>query len=143
VGSNNLWSSGAKTVTSITFAALPTNGETIYARLFTNFASGTVHADYTYTAATAGVLTSPAPNSVLPGASATFMWTPGIGATSYTLWLGTTGVGSNNLGSSGATTGTSATFSDLPTNGVKVYARLYTTLNGASVHTDYTYTAAE
>jgi hypothetical protein len=69
------------------------------------------------------------------------MWTAGTGPTSYALWLGTTGVGSNNPGSSGATTGTSATLNALPTNGVKVYARLYTTLNGASVHTDYTYTA--
>src|ERR1019366_2407680 len=36
-GSNNLYNSGAKTATSVTVKALPVNGETIYARLFTNF----------------------------------------------------------------------------------------------------------
>jgi hypothetical protein len=141
VGSNNLWSSGSRTATFVTFGALPTNGETIYARLWTYFSGVSSHADYTYTADTQSALTSPTPGSTFTGPSATFTWTTASGATQYTLWLGTTGVGSNNLWSSGGTTATSVTFGGLPTNGEIIYARLWTNFNGVSVHSDYTYTA--
>jgi hypothetical protein len=50
-GSYNLYYSGALTATSVTVNALPTNGETIYARLTTNFNGIWLHIDYTYTAA--------------------------------------------------------------------------------------------
>ena len=145
VGSNNLWGSGSTTAKSVTFGSLPTNGETIYARLYTTYGSVVVHYDYTYTAATVNtpaVLTSPAPTSTLSGTSATFQWSPSAGATSYALWLGSTGVGSSNIWSSGSTTATSVTFGGLPTNGEMIYARLFTTFSGVSMHTDFTYTAA-
>jgi large repetitive protein len=141
MGSNNLWSSGGTTATSVTFGGLPTNGETIYARLFTSFNGGLVHADYTYTADTKAALISPTPGGTFTGASATFMWTAAAGATGYDLWIGTTGVGSNNVWSSGGTTGTSVTFDALPNNGETIYVRLFTFFNGVDVHTDYTYTA--
>jgi hypothetical protein len=142
VGSNNLWGSGSTTSTSVTFGGLPTNGQTIYARLWTAFGGVSVHTDYSYTAASAAVLTSPAPNSTLTGTGATFQWTAPTGATAYDLWLGNAGVGSNNLWGSGSTTAKSVTFGGLPTNGETIYARLFTTLNGVSVHSDFTYTAA-
>jgi len=141
VGSNNLWGSGTTTATAAKFGALPTNGGTIYARLFTTFAGTTVHSDYTYAAASQAVLTSPTPGTTFTGPSATFKWTASTGATSYSLWIGSTGVGSNNLWSSGATTATSMTFGALPTNGETVYVRLYTSFNGISEHADYTFTA--
>jgi subtilisin-like proprotein convertase family protein len=142
VGSNNIWGSGTTTATSVSFNGLPINGETIYARLFTNFNGFTVHADFTYRAVAAAVLTSPTPNSTLASPSATFQWTAPTGATAYSLWLGSTGVGSNNLWGSGSTTATSVTFGGLPTNGETIYARLFSTVNGTQLHTDYTYTAA-
>jgi hypothetical protein len=142
VGSNNLWGSGATTATSVTFGALPTNGETIYVRLWTTLSGLSLHADYTYTAATQAVLTSPTPGSTFTSASETFTWTAVAGATSYALWLGSTGVGSDNLGSSGGTTSTSFTKIGLPTNGETIYVRLWTTLGGATVHADYTFIAA-
>src|SRR6185312_3863943 len=44
-------------------------------------------------------LTSPAPGSVLPGSSVTFIWSGGATRISqYQLWLGTTGPGSENVG---------------------------------------------
>src|SRR6185437_13775415 len=44
-------------------------------------------------------LTSPAPGSVLPGSSVTFIWSgAGRGNSQYQLWLGTTGPGSENVG---------------------------------------------
>jgi hypothetical protein len=49
-GSYNLYYSGDKTVTSLTVSGLPTNGETIYARLYTNFNGTLEYFDYTFTA---------------------------------------------------------------------------------------------
>jgi hypothetical protein len=127
----------------VTFSELPTNGQTIYARLYTFFNGGVAYSDFTYTEVSKAILTLPTPNSTLTGPSATFMWTPPTtGATSYALWLGTTGPGSNNLWGSGSTTATSVTFNGLPTNGATIYARLFTYFSGGSGYADYTYTAA-
>jgi hypothetical protein len=51
VGSYNLYYSGSTTATSVTATGLPTNGETIYARLLTNNGGTWLHTDYTYKAA--------------------------------------------------------------------------------------------
>ncbi|MDR3773165.1 MAG: protease pro-enzyme activation domain-containing protein, partial [Terracidiphilus sp.] len=141
VGSNNLYHSGETTATSVT-AGLPTNGETVYARLYTTTGTVTLFHDYTYTAAAQAVLMTPTPSTVLAGPTVTFSWTAGTGnTTGYSLWLGTA-VGTNNLYHSGAVTATSVTAGGLPTNGETVYARLFTYINGVTEHADYTYTAA-
>lgn len=143
VGSYNLYYSGSTTATSVTATDLPTNGETIYARLLTNNAGTWVHTDYTYKAVTEAqaALTSPTPGSTLTSSSATFSWTTATGATAYLLELGSTGVGSYNLYYSGSLTTTSTTVKSLPINGEMIYARLFTEINGAWLHTDYTYKA--
>ena len=87
-------------------------------------------------------LTAPAPGSVLTGSSATFTWSPGIGPTKYMLYLGSTGVRSNNLYNSGPTSATSVNVAGLPVNGETIYARIYSFINGAWHCDDYTYTAA-
>lgn len=90
------------------------------------------------------VITSPAPGSVLPGTSATFTWTAGSGVSTYQLWLGTTGVGSGNIGvySAGSTTAStiSVSVTGLPTGSATVYARLFYVVNGNWLASDYTYT---
>jgi hypothetical protein len=50
VGSDNLHTSSKSKATSVSVTKLPTNGETIYARLITYFGSIKVHTDYTYKA---------------------------------------------------------------------------------------------
>jgi hypothetical protein len=147
-GGSNLVNIGplASTSTSST-VNLPTNGATIYVRLWTVLNGSTlVYNDYTYTEAsqvttTAGVITSPSPGSTLTGASTTFTWTAGTGGvTGYYLWVGTT-AGGSNLVNIGPLAGTSTTV-NLPTNGAKLYVRLWTVLNGSTlVYNDYTYTA--
>ncbi|MGP8251915.1 MAG: hypothetical protein ACLQHF_07755 [Terracidiphilus sp.] len=141
VGANNLYGSGEITTTSATVYNLPTNGETIYARLYTDYGSIQVYTDYVFTAATQAALTSPAPNTVLAGPKVTFTWSTAPGAIVYYFRLGTS-VGANNLYGSGATTATSVTPANLPTNGEKIYARLYTYYSSSQAYTDYTYTAA-
>ncbi len=66
------------------------------------------------------------PGSTLAGPSVTFSWTTAAGATGYYLWLGSTGVGTHNLYSSGLQAGNSVTPPALPTNGESIYARLFT-----------------
>jgi subtilase family serine protease len=85
-----------------------------------------------------GVITSPVPGSTLTGASTTFTWNAGSGATGYYLWVGTT-LGGSNLINVGPQTGTSKTVT-LPTSGATIYVRLWTVLNGTLVSNDYTYT---
>jgi hypothetical protein len=142
LGSNNLYNSAEKTGTNYTFNSMPTNGETVYVRLITNYNGTWAYNDYTYTAASKAALTSPTPGSTLTGASVNFNWTAAANATGYYLWIGSTGVGSNNVYDSAEKTGTSYTFNSMPTNGQTVYVRLITNYNGTWVHNDYTYTAA-
>jgi sugar lactone lactonase YvrE len=141
VGNNNLYGSGLITATSATPANLPINGETLYVRLYTNYGAVQVYTDYVFTAATRAALTSPTPNSVLPGPTVQFTWSSAPGATGYNFRIGTT-VGNNNLYGSGLITATSATPANLPTNGETLYVRLYTNYGAVQVYTDYVFTAA-
>ncbi len=154
-GGNNLWSSGPITNTSATAKGLPTDGSTVYGRLYTNYGSFEVYNDYTFTATTRAALTSPTGGSTLAGPTVTFNWSTTTGArgdaprrgstatgvTGYALRLGTT-QGGNNIWSSGPIDTTSATARGLPTDGSTVYARLYTEYGSASTYIDYTFTAA-
>jgi hypothetical protein len=141
-GTSDLYNSGAKTGTSLTVTGLPSNGETVYARLFTKFNNRITHIDYTYTAVTPSSMTSPTQGSVLPGASVPFTWASVPGATGYYLWVGSGGAGTNDLFHSGDTAAHAITVNNLPTNGETIYVRLFTNFNGALAHVDYTYTAA-
>jgi len=141
VGSKNLYDSNEQAATSATFSNLPTDGVTIYARVYARV-NGTLYSnDYTYTAAVQPpVLTSPAPGSTLPSTSATFTWTAS-GGQGYWLFVGTTGVGSKNIIDTGQQSATSATVSGLPSNGTKLYVRVYSRVNGTLYFNDYTYTS--
>ncbi len=126
---------------------LPTNGATIYVRLWTIINGSTyLYNDYTYAEASirAAAITSPGPGSTLTAASTTFTWSAGSGnVTYYVLWAGST-PGSYDLAdvSPSPLTGTSATV-NLPTNGATIYVRLWTIVNGSTYfYNDYTYTEA-
>jgi hypothetical protein len=124
---------------------LPTNGATIYVRLWTAINGvSTLYNDYTYKEANtfAGAITGPSPGSTLTGASITFTWTAGGGGvTGYYLWIGST-PGGYDLVNMGPLAGPSVTV-NLPTNGATVYVRLWTAINGVStLYNDYTYKEA-
>jgi hypothetical protein len=123
--------------------SLPTEGVTLFARLW-SLVNGTWQSiDYLYTESgtlAPAALTSPAPGSKLTGSSVTFTWTGGSGPAEFALWLGTTGVGSSNLYHSGSTTATSETVT-VPANGVTVFARLWWEIDAAWKSADYVYTA--
>jgi hypothetical protein len=77
---------------------------------------------------------------VLGTTNVVFSWTPGAGITEYDLYLGTTGVGSDNLYNSTGVTTTSVTVPTLPSTGATIYARLNYQINGVWQSIDYTYT---
>lgn len=122
--------------TSATCNNLPANGLGLSVGLLTHLAVGGNQPVVTvsYVAATqslaqllspAPVVQSPAPpTTALPGTSATFTWSPGIGADEYWLDVGAA-LGSGNL-CAGPTTGTSSTCSNLPCDGSNVYVQLWT-----------------
>jgi hypothetical protein len=145
IGSSNLFNSGNVTATSEIVSDLPSNGQTVYVRLYCLINGAWQEADYTYKAygsPTAAVLTTPAPNTATPlsGTNVTFAWTPGNTATRFDFYLGTS-AGSSNLYNSGNVTATSETVSNLPSNGETIYARLYWLVDGAWQYANYTYKA--
>jgi hypothetical protein len=79
-------------------------------------------------------------NSQFTGTTETFTWNPGNTATHFELYVGTS-AGSSDIYNSGNVTVTSETMLGLPSNGAKIYVRLYSLINGAWQYTSYTYTA--
>src|ERR1017187_5298131 len=140
VGSANLAATGG-TSTSYTATGLPTDGRTLYVRLWSLVNGIWQFNDYTYTACTGSpaTMTSPANGTTLGSSTVTFQWTPGT-ASQYGLWIGSTGAGSANLVATGGTS-TSYTATGLPTDGRTLYVRLWSLVNGIWQFNDYTYTA--
>ena len=143
VGSHDVYNSGPVKVTTESVIGLPSNGEKVYVRLYWLIGSTWSTADYTYNATgspTPAALTTPTPGTTLSGTSVNFTWSAG-NATYYQLFVGTTGVGSHNLYNSGPVKVTTESVTGLPSNGSKVYVRLYWLINGAWSTADYTYKA--
>ena len=136
LGSNDIYGSGPTNATSETVSNLPQSG-TIHARLYYMVGGALKALDYVYY--TQAGMTSPAPGP-LSGSTVTFTWHAGS-ATAFQLHLGTT-PGAYDIYSSGQTTGTSETVTNLPTNGETIYARFYYLYNSVWQYIDYTYTAA-
>jgi len=144
---------------SVAVGGLPSDGvTTVFVRLITNFTGGGSQTnDYSFTAfssatgcgsAALATISSPAPNSVLSGASVMFSWTAGCNISMYWLFVGTQ-VGASDLYSLNQGTSMTATVNGLPTNGVPLYVRLWSYVSTASSSfstgwhfIDYAYTAA-
>jgi hypothetical protein len=143
-GGYDLYLSGHVTSLSATVSGLPVNGEKIYARLYSIINGATQYNDYIYFAETVTIskLISPAPSTTLTGASIKFTWSAVSGVSAYDLHLSAVSPGGYDLYVSGHVTTTSATVKDIPLNGKKIYARLYSIKSGVTYYNDYTYTAA-
>jgi N-acetylneuraminic acid mutarotase len=144
-GSTDVFSGAANTGTTEQVSGIPTNGAYLYATLWYFLNGKWQYANATYTETgtpTPPALTTPAPGSTLPGSTVTFGWDPGAGSTRFVLRLGTTGPGSMDVYSGASTTATSVQVSTVPTNGAKLYARLWYYLNETWKYVDATYTEA-
>ncbi|MDH4062786.1 MAG: M36 family metallopeptidase [Acidobacteriota bacterium] len=143
VGSNNIWNQDQGTGTSRTVTGIPTNGATVFVRLWTRFSTGWQFNDYTYTAATAAAcygaaIENPNPGAFLYSSTVPFNWNAGSGNTQYWLYVGTTGVGSANIWNQDQATGLARTVTGVPT-GIPVYVRLWSLCNSAWSYRDEVY----
>jgi hypothetical protein len=144
-GSMDVYAPSPTTGTTAQVSAIPTNGAYLYARLWYYLNGTWKYVDAVYTEAgtpTPPALTTPAPGSTLPGSTVTFTWSPGNIATRFLLRIGTTGFGSSDVYNGASTTGTSVQVTTVPTNGAKLYARLWYYLNEKWQYVDATYTEA-
>jgi hypothetical protein len=132
------------TATNATVPNIPANGVTVYATLYSLIKGAWQSNSYVYTESgspTPAILTSPAPgiSTILGTTNVLFKWDAGTSATDYQLSLSATAPGDSELFSYKGPA-LSATAPTLPANGVKVYARLYSNINGAWLYNDYVYT---
>ena len=147
-GSNEIRSSSVFNDTSITVSGLPTNGQTVYVRLWT-WINDWQYQDYTFQAVDEdtgqnpnGPMQSPVPESTLDSSAVTFIWNRPAGADDFDLIIGTTGAGSSDIRSASVFNDTSMTVGGLPTDGRTVYVRLWTWIDDWQ-YQDYTYQAVD
>ena len=143
VGDHTWWNQDEGTSHSQTVTGLPTDGRTLYVRLYSKINGIFQYHDYTYTAPNIAVMLTPTPATTLSGSSVTFNWTAGASVTDYFLSIG------NNPGASDHTwwfqdegLNASQSVTGLPTDGRTLYVRLYSKINGIYYSNDYFYTAA-
>ena len=144
VGGNQIYQSGSQpnTTTNLTVSGLPTDGSTVYVRLYTLLNGVWQSNDYTFTAATFGpaTISSPTNGSMINGGSATFSWSAAQGASNYWVDIGTSPNG-NDIYQSGALGNvTSAPVSGLPTDGSTIYVTLYSYIGGSWQSSSASYT---
>ena len=147
LGGHNYYQSGSLPTSTLSAAVstLPTDGSTVYVRLYSLVNNQWQPLDFTYTAFNAsnakGVITSPMPGSTLTGSSVPFTWSAGTGATAYWLDAGSTPGGNNYYQSGNLGNVLTTTANNLPTNGSMVYVTLYSYAGGQWLSNQYTYTA--
>ncbi|MGA2848437.1 MAG: Ig-like domain-containing protein [Terracidiphilus sp.] len=137
-------SSGTATFTNLILSAVET-GDTLTASLSLNPSLSPAlvlmsqpSTGITVSAQAALISPTPGLGTVLGTTNVTFQWSAGAGITEYQLNLGTTGPGSDDLFTYRGSA-TSVTLG-LPANGVTIYARLSSLINGTWLYYDYLYT---
>jgi hypothetical protein len=144
-GHGDIFAANVGLATTQTVNGIPTDGRTIFVRLWTLQSGGWVFHDYVYTAATIlntkAVMLTPAPGSTFPGSTVGFTWTAIGGASAYWLDVGTV-QGQGNIFAGNLGLVTSQTVSGIPASGAIIYVRLWTQISGIWQFNDYTYISA-
>lgn len=144
-GSSNLYSGSQGTNTSKTVNGLPSNGSTVYVRIWSQIDHSWLFNDYAYSTYTEVVsnepakITNPANGSTFTSTTVTFEW-ENVGAAQYYLYIGTS-EGDNNLYANSQGTNTSKSISGLPSDGSTVYVRIWSKIDGNWLFNDFIYTA--
>ncbi len=136
-GSFNIYNASQGGSLSATIGGLPTS-ETIYVRLW-SYVGTWVYNDITYRGAGAAEIKWPAQGSTLSGSAVTFDWTAGNAVNYYWMYIGTTGVGSDNIYNDYQALNRSVTVTNIPTSGT-VYVTMWSLLPSGWAYNLYTYT---
>ena len=126
---------------------MPVDGNTIYARLYSFVGGAWVFNDFVYEAAggpsSKTQMATPASGTKLSSGTVPFTWNAGSGAAAYWLYVGNS-LGAGDLYDSGSLANgvLAKTVAGLPTDGRRMYVRLYSLLGGAWFYNDYFYTAS-
>ena len=140
LGSSDIYMQSMGLGLSATVTNLPVDGSTLYVRLWWMVDSVWQFADYTYTAWTMPVMTSPVPASTLNSTAVNFQWSAGTGVSQYFLYVGSV-VGASDIYMQSTGPARAATVTNLPVDGSVVYVRLWWFVNASWQFADYTYTA--
>ena len=141
---NQIYPGSPVTNLSASVPGLPTNGSTVYVRLWSLLSGGWQSRDYSYATTAAPsdpVILSPTPGSTLTSSTVTFSWSAGSGVSAYWFEVGTT-LGGNQIYPGSAVTNLFAIVPALPANGSTVYVRLWSLSGGGWHFNDSTYTSA-
>jgi len=142
-GSFDIFSKSIGQNLSTVVAGLPTDGRTLYVRLYSHINGDWQFNDYTLTAAVLAPakaqLLTPAAGSTLTSSTLAFQWTGGVGATQYWLNVGSS-LGALDIANVDMGTQLSTVVAGLPTSGETIYVRLYSNIGGWQFN-DYTLTA--
>jgi subtilisin family serine protease len=151
-GGHDLYSQDLGASLSATITGLPTDGRTLYARLWWLGSGSWQFADTRYTAAAgsggsgggggdAPSIATPVQGATLIGSTQVFQWTTGTAVTKYWLEVGSA-AGGHDLYAQDRGDNLTATVIGLPTDGRTLYVRLWWLRNGAWEYADTTYRAA-
>jgi serine protease len=145
-GGYDLYEASQGTNLSKTLTGLPTDGRTIYVRLYSRVGGYFRSRDYSYTASTQArapaELMAPSSATVLSGPSTTFSWSAGVGVSEYHLYLGST-PGGYDLYDGPQGTGVSRTVSGLPYDGRSIHVTLWSKIDGYFTARKYVYSTAD
>ena len=144
LGMSDLNNQNAGLNLSATATNLPSDGRTLYVRLWWLTADGWQSGDYIYTAFGTNtpipLLISPVPGSTLPSSSATFQWSAGTGVSKFYLAVGHS-LGATDIAYQNENLNLSTTIAGLPTNGTTTYVRLWWLVSAGWQSGDYSYIA--
>ncbi len=145
-GAQDIYNSqGLGATTSLVVSGLPTDGRTLYVRLWYRIGGFWEFTDEQFTAATfaAPSLTSPLPHSTLDRSSATFEWTNnGHAVDDWWLYVGSNPGASDLYSSGNLGLQTSVSVSTLPTDGRAIFVRVWYRIGGLWSFVDEQLTAA-
>jgi hypothetical protein len=143
-GQGNIFGQNLALATSHTVSTLPTDGSTVYVKLWTLAGNVWRFNDYTFKAAggnAKAAIVGPVPGSSLSGSTVTFTWSAASGAAAYWLDVGSAQGQGNIFGQNLALT-TSHIVTGVPVDGSTIYVKLWTLSGNAWLSNDYTFKAS-
>jgi hypothetical protein len=146
-GANDLYGQSQGSSRLATVSGIPTDDRRIYVRIWSYISGAWQYSDTAYTAASSGgtttakaEMTAPAAGMTLAGSAVTFQWSAGQGVSQYFLYVGNF-QGANDLYGQSQGTGRSAIVSGIPTDGRKIYVRIWSYISGTWQYSDTAYIA--